>query len=371
MSDSDRLFVEGIPEGVPEREAAILTSRLLTFAEELRRLGGSHRLLLRVGTPSALRAGREVADPEAAERPAYAASEPKLSFDQLVLPREVLDALLLAADSLRLETRVFDEWGLRKIEPCPRSALNLHGPPGTGKTLAAHALAHHLGRPILVASYAEIESKYHGDGPKNVKALFQAAEEQRALLFIDEADSLLSKRLTNVTQGSEQAINSMRSQLLICLEQFHGIVVFATNLVENYDKAFETRVRHIELPLPDLDARREIWRGKLIPELPLAEPADLDALAAIDDVCGREIKDAVIQAANRAACEGRIPAPADLVAELERIKAARIASPRPLAGAEARQVGAKVRSALGGRDQPARYREHRPALARTRLVRSG
>ncbi|MBR8840228.1 MAG: AAA family ATPase [Stigonema ocellatum SAG 48.90 = DSM 106950] len=53
-----------------------------------------------------------------------------------------------------------------------------------------------------------------------------------AVLFIDEADSLLSKRLLHVTQGSEQAINSIRSQLFICLEQYQGIVIFATNLVE-------------------------------------------------------------------------------------------------------------------------------------------
>ncbi len=64
--------------------------------------------------------------------------------------------------------------------------------------------------------------------------------------FFDEADSLLSKRLTSVSQGSEQAINSMRSQLLICLEEFRGIVIFATNLVINYDQAFLTRLISVE-----------------------------------------------------------------------------------------------------------------------------
>jgi SpoVK/Ycf46/Vps4 family AAA+-type ATPase len=91
---------------------------------------------------------------------------------------------------------------------------------------------------IIEASYAHIKSMYHGEGPKNVEALFYAAQAQNAILFIDEADSLLSRRLTNVNQGSEQAINSMRSQLLICLERFKGVVIFATNLVQNYDPAF-------------------------------------------------------------------------------------------------------------------------------------
>ena len=84
-----------------------------------------------------------------------------------------------------------------------------------------------------MVSYADIESKYHGDGPKNLKSIFYAAERDKAVLFIDEADSLLSKRLTSINTGSEQAINSMRSELLICLEKFEGIVIFATNIVES------------------------------------------------------------------------------------------------------------------------------------------
>ncbi|MGD1914201.1 MAG: hypothetical protein ACFB2X_26200 [Rivularia sp. (in: cyanobacteria)] len=81
---------------------------------------------------------------------------------------------------------------------------------------------------------------------------------------------MLSKRLTNANQGSERAANSICSQLLICLEKFKGVVIFATNLVENYDKAFETRVRHIHFPMPDEKARYLIWQNHLPPELPLA-----------------------------------------------------------------------------------------------------
>jgi len=145
-----------------------------------------------------------------------------------IVPDTVKEELLSAIDVIRVEKQVFHDWGLKKIEPFPRTCLNFYGQPGTGKTLAAHAIAQILGRPILIASYAEIESKFHGDGPKNVQAIFYAAERDNAVLFIDEADSLLSKRLTEVTQGSEQAINSMRSQLFICLEGFRGIVVFTT-----------------------------------------------------------------------------------------------------------------------------------------------
>lgn len=267
--------------------------------------------------------GREVSlDARAA---AYQSQKPFFTFEQLIVAPAVREQLLLASRMLELERRVFDDWGLRKIEPFPRAALNFYGEPGTGKTLAAHALASHLESNILLASYAQIESMYHGEGPKNVEAVFHAAQRDGALLFIDEADSLLSKRLTTVTQGSEQAINSMRSQLLICLEKFKGVVVFATNLVENYDVAFETRVRNIHFPLPDFEARGRIWKAHFPSELPLSADVDIEELAKVDGVCGREIKNAVIDAALRVALNGqdRISL-ADLVESIRRILASRI-----------------------------------------------
>ena len=58
-------------------------------------------------------------------------------------------------------------------------------------------MASYLDKPILMASYAEVESKYVGDGSKNIEAVFHAAERDGAVLFIDEADSLLSRRLVD------------------------------------------------------------------------------------------------------------------------------------------------------------------------------
>jgi ATP-dependent 26S proteasome regulatory subunit len=98
----------------------------------------------------------------------------------------------------------------------------------------------------------------------------------------------------------------MRSQLLICLERHAGVVVFATNLVQNYDQAFETRVRHIKFPMPDEKAREAIWQNHLPPQLPLAADMNTATLAmASHGFCGREIKNAVLDAACRAARGGR------------------------------------------------------------------
>src|SRR5262249_31640690 len=143
---------------------------------------------------------------------------------------------------------------------------------------------------------------------------------------------------------------SMRSQLLICLEQFHGVVVFATNFVQAYDKAFETRVRHIEFPMPDINGRRDIWRRHLVNTLPQGRDVDPQWLAEnFDDLCGRDIKNAVIDATVRMArdmrwCLNRN----DLVAAVERIKRARVPSvePCPLTASETLQVREQIKRGL-------------------------
>ena len=232
----------------------------------------------------------------------YHAEEPRYTFDQVILPEYTLKRIKESADMISPDVReiVFNEWGLNNIVPHAASAMSFYGPPGTGKTMAAEAVANYLKKKIIRASYADIESKYHGEGPKMVKAIFMAAARDDAVLFIDESDSLLSKRLTNVTDGSAQAINSMRSQLLISLEQFNGVVIFATNLVVNYDKAFLSRLISIEFPVPDFNARKNIWQRHLYGEgikIPFDDSINIDELAKkYDSFCGREIKNAVIYA---------------------------------------------------------------------------
>ena len=364
MNKTPSLIVQGIPSQVPEEVAFVFRSRLFTAVNKLLDETNLENIQITVGTQSEtqengqkLSAASENVPEKKSEydlspedrAKKYRPSKPLFTFEQLVITQEVEEDLLLAVDLIELESKVFDEWGLRQIEPFPRTALNFHGKPGTGKTLAAHAISSKINRPILVASYAQIESMYHGEGSKNVEAIFMAAERENALLFIDEADSLLSKRLTNVNQGSEQAINSMRSQLLICLERFRGVVIFSTNLVQNYDKAFETRVRHVNFPMPDETCRQKIWAKHLPERMPKAENLSIEELAKVDDVCGRDIKNAVIDAAMRVARQGknRIET-TDLINSIEGIKKSRInvSSQSTLTPEEKRQIGEKVKAAI-------------------------
>ena len=347
-------ILSGLPSGCPKSQEALFRTRIDRAYQELcREVGFAPEIHIGARQIAEKRVGpdeRTAADSPPTETCIVELQTPHFTFEQLVLPESVKSKIETAIQLLSVESKVFDEWGLRKIEPNPKTALNFFGPPGTGKTMAAHAIAAYLGKKIMIATYAEIESKYHGDGPKNVKSLFNTAEKNNALLFIDEADSLLSKRLTNVTQGSEQAINSMRSQLLINLEQFHGIVIFSTNLVQNYDKAFETRIQHVEFTMPDFECRRKIWQSHLIPELPLSEDVSLDRLAAIEDVCGRDIRNAVIQSAVEAAVNNRVVDFQTLSAQIEVIKKSRIkpseSAGRKLTEEEKEKMSTAIKEAL-------------------------
>ncbi|MBQ5989213.1 MAG: ATP-binding protein [Oscillospiraceae bacterium] len=254
----------------------------------------------------------------------YKPVDPAYTFDRVILPQKVKDRIEESLAIVLCERKVFDEWGLSVIQPNPSSALNFYGPSGTGKTMAAEAIANKLNKKILKASYADIESKFHGEGPKMVKAIFMAAQNEDAVLFIDESESLLSKRLTNVTQGSEQAINSMRSQLLICLEEYKGIVIFATNLFVNYDQAFRTRLINVEFVKPDLECRKKIWdvhiSGNGI-KIPLASDVDTQDLAEKYDFCGRDIRKSVITACVSVAMKnGDTVTHSDFLSACEKVK---------------------------------------------------
>jgi DNA polymerase III delta prime subunit len=306
-----RFRVTGVPEDAPRAESALLRSRLESAARDFSTATGDHRELALTVATATTSGGRVPAKPDGrdddadARIDAFRPEPPRYGFDDLVLPDAAVERLLLAVAIIELRTQVFDEWGLRRIQPRPGSAISLHGDPGTGKTLAAHAVADRLGRPILCARYSQLESMYHGEGPKNLRALFRAAHDASAVLFIDEAETLLSARFTNVAQSSEHAINAMRSELLIALDEHEGLVIVASNLAHGYDRAFESRVRHVVFPLPDAETRSRLWRRHLVPELPIAADVDVDALAAVPGISGRDIRNAVVEAATSARLSGR------------------------------------------------------------------
>ena len=231
--------------------------------------------------------------------PTFLPVTPRYNFEQIIMPEETRKTIFDALNVIKHKDLVYKTWGFEKIDSKPRSVLNFYGPPGTGKTMCAHAIARHLSKPLLALNYSEIESKYVGDAPKNLKKAFDTAKELNAVMFFDEADSFLGKRIENVSQGAEQALNSLRSQMLILLEDFEGVVLFATNLVTNFDKAFNSRIlANIKLDLPNKEARAEIIKVSLPPFMPkerdFTDEEILEISENIEGFAGREIKNAIL-----------------------------------------------------------------------------
>lgn len=196
---------------------------------------------------------------------------------------------------LKFHKKIYEDWNFGSVDKQGRSViLNFYGAPGTGKTLTAEAFAGSLSQPIIKLGIAELESKFMGETSKNIQAVFKAATEASAVLFFDEADTLLGKRLSSVTQGIDNEVNAMRSTLLIELERFSGIAIFATNFAKNYDEAFRSRIsHHIHFDLPDLEARKKLWAKMLVDQIPLLESKDefiQTASDLSDGFSGREIR---------------------------------------------------------------------------------
>ena len=239
--------------------------------------------------------------------------EPIYSFENIILEEETKEELDKVLNMIYIRHKLYEEWGFKKIDPVPRMILNFYGPPGTGKTTTAHAIAKKLGKKILALNYAEIESKYVGDAPKNLVRAFETAHKENAVLFFDEADSFLGKRITSVNSSSDQAVNSLRSQMIILLDSFPDmIIIFSTNLLNNYDRAFESRIfKHIKFDLPKKENRVKIIKQMIPEEVPFENnqrltEEQLNELAEIlEGFSGREIKNAVLDTLLSVLFEGR------------------------------------------------------------------
>jgi SpoVK/Ycf46/Vps4 family AAA+-type ATPase len=227
------------------------------------------------------------------------------TFQDVILPRRTLDMLNEALTQVHSYSLIFEEWGLGERHPTGTAlAFNFAGPPGTGKTICAEAIANHLGKRLLLVRYAELESMWVGEAPKNVAAIFRMAQEEDAVLFFDEADAIAARRSMDVSQGSQRESNITVNVLLQELERFGGVVIFATNLAANFDPAFERRIRtHVLFELPDIAEREQIWQVQLHERTPLAADVNFRELAERYQVSGGDIRNAVLKAALAAASE--------------------------------------------------------------------
>src|SRR5208283_3171171 len=178
--------------------------------------------------------------------------ESTATFDDLVLPeaqRELLGDILA---HVRHRSRVYHEW--RMAGPSQRSlgiSALFAGPSGTGKTLAAEVLANALALDLYRIDLSQVVSKYTGETEKNLRRVFDAAEEGAAVLLFDEADALFGKR-SEVKDSHDRYANIEVSYLLQRMEAYRGLAILTTNRRDALDTAFLRRIRFVvEFPFPE------------------------------------------------------------------------------------------------------------------------
>lgn len=167
-----------------------------------------------------------------------------------------------------------------------------HGYPGTGKTESVLQLAKETNRLIMRVDISQSKSLWFGESEKRIKRIFTDYNEfmeeceNIPILFFNEADALISKR-SNVNSSSvRQTENSMQNILLEEIENFKGILIATTNLIMNFDPAFERRfLFKVKFRKPSVTLKAKIWKLKM----PVLSSADCELLASLFDFSGGQI----------------------------------------------------------------------------------
>jgi len=257
---------------------------------------------------------------------------PRAGWEDLVLPELQIQILRQLASQVRHRMKVYETWGFsaQGRRGLGVSAL-FSGESGTGKTMAAEVLARELALDLYRIDLSSVVSKYIGETEKNLKQVFDAAEEGGVLLLFDEADALFGKR-SEVKDSHDRYANIEVSYLLQRIEAYQGLSVLTTNLKSSLDKAFQRRLRFtVNFPFPDAAHREAIWRRIFPPQTP-TQGLDHARLAQLN-VAGGNIRNIAMNAAF-AAAESGTPVQMGHLLQAARLEAQKIE--RPLSEAETR-----------------------------------
>lgn len=229
--------------------------------------------------------------------------EPSASWQDLVLPEPQRLILHEIAVHVRRRTTVYESWGFaaQSARGLGISAL-FSGPSGTGKTMAAEVLARELRLDLYRVDLSATVSKYIGETEKNLRRIFDAAEEGGVILLFDEADALFGKR-SEVKDSHDRYANIEVGYLLQRMEAYRGLAILTTNLKASLDPAFLRRIRFVvQFPFPDSVQRAEIWR-RVFPSRTPTNGLDESQLARLN-VGGGNIRNIALGAAFLAAEAG-------------------------------------------------------------------
>ena len=254
------------------------------------------------------------------------------SWDDLVLPDAQVEVLHQIASQVRHRLKVYETWGFsaKGRRGLGVSALFV-GESGTGKTMAAEVLARELRLDLYRIDLSSVVSKYIGETEKNLRQVFDTAEEGGVLLLFDEADALFGKR-AEVKDSHDRYANIEVGYLLQRMEAYQGLAILTTNLKSSMDRAFQRRLRFtVNFPFPDVAQREAIW-SRAFPAGTPTQGLDPRRLSQLN-VAGGNIRNIALNAAFLAAEAGTSVAMGHLL-RAAKLEAQKIE--RPLSEAEVR-----------------------------------
>ena len=279
-----------------EESGTLIANNLIDYDEMLTPFGGINRnfyipeqILYQISHPikKETRQRKIKLDMLISEQEIFELIEPKKSIEDIVLNEKTKNTLNLVLK--QVDKKVIDKlkkWGIKDKKKSIDARIIFYGAAGTGKTITALALAKSLKRQVLSFDCSKILSMYVGESEKNVRKIFDDYKElciktkSQPILLLNEADQFLSNRVSGQISGSDKMHNQMQNIFLEQIENFDGILIATTNLLDSIDKAFSRRFNYkIEFLRPDENQRKTLWK-KLLPDtLPLADDFDCDKLS--------------------------------------------------------------------------------------------
>ncbi len=209
------------------------------------------------------------------------------SLEDVVLNKkteETLDNLMRQVDKEVMARLV--KWGVKDKKSGIDARIIFYGAAGTGKTMTAYSIAKSLKRQVLAFDCSKILSMYVGESEKNVRKIFDTfydlceKTKTEPILLLNEADQFLGSRSSGISSSADQMHNQMQNIFLEQIENFRGMLIATTNLLENIDKAFSRRFNYkIEFKKPDEAQRVKLWKKMLPVDAPYEKDFDVIPLS--------------------------------------------------------------------------------------------
>jgi hypothetical protein len=259
--------------------------------------------------------------------------EPVATWDDLVLPGPEAELLRHLADQVRGRATVLRHWGFgESITRGSGITALFAGQSGTGKSMAAEVLAGELGLALYRIDLSGVVSKYIGETERNLRRVFDAADEGGCLLLFDEADALFGRR-SEVRDSHDRYANIEVNYLLQRMEDYRGVAILTTNQRRALDRAFLRRLRFvINFPFPSPTERALLWQRAFPARAPVAD-LDVGRLTKLATTGGM-IRNIALNSAFCAAGRG-VPVTTELVLEMARVEFRKLQLPVSDAGSRA------------------------------------